>query len=67
MIKISLILTLYFSVGTLALYAPPSPPAGGGTPACWPPPCIPVDGGIGILLVAGAALGAKEAYRKFKN
>ena len=42
-------------------------PAGGGTPSggtpgCWPPPCIPIDGGIGILMAAGIAFGAKKMY-----
>lgn len=66
-VKISFLITLFLSVSTLALYAPPAPPAGGGTPSCWPPPCLPVDGGIGVLLVAGVALGAKRAYNSFKS
>ena len=24
-------------------------PGGGGSPPCWPPPCIPIDGGISIF------------------
>jgi hypothetical protein len=51
----------------VALFAQPPggpPPGGGGsagsTPPCWQPECIPVDGGLGFLLVAGAALGAKK-------
>jgi hypothetical protein len=42
--------------------APPPPPSGGGigTPACWPPPCVPIDGGIVFLMAAGAAYGAKK-------
>lgn len=53
------ILTL-FLVGSnmVMLSAPPPPPTGG--PACWPPPCIPVDNGIIFLIVAGALLGAKK-------
>jgi hypothetical protein len=53
----------------IALFAQPPggpPPGGGGstgsTPPCWQPECIPIDGGIGFLLVAGAALGAKKIY-----
>lgn len=53
----------------VALWAQPAvgvPPGGGGstgtTPPCWQPECIPVDGGIGFLIVAGAALGAKKIY-----
>ncbi len=33
------------------------PPGGGG---CIPPPCVPIDGGISFLLVAGAAYGGKK-------
>lgn len=41
-------------------------PNGGGGPQCWPPPCsVPIDGGISMLLAAGAAYGGlKIAKRK---
>lgn len=43
------------------VYSTPAPPAGGGAPGCWPPPCtVPIDGGITFLIAAGAALGAKK-------
>ena len=36
---------------------------GGGGPPCWPPPCnIPIDGGLSILIAAGAALGGKKLF-----
>lgn len=35
-------------------------PPDGGTPGCWPPPCVPIDGGIGLLLAAGVAIGGKK-------
>ena len=38
------------------------PPPGGTGPPCWPPPCIPIDGGIGWLLAAGVAYGAKKSW-----
>ena len=44
---------------------PPGPPSGGGGPpsGCWPPSaCIPLDGGMAFLVVAGIAYGAKKAY-----
>lgn len=44
---------------------PPPPPGGGpggGTPPCWPPPCVPIDGGITFLLAAGAIYGSKKIY-----
>ena len=50
------------------LSAPPPPPA--GSPGCWPPPCIPIDGGITFLIAAGAAYGAKkivDARKKNKS
>ena len=45
--------------------APPPPPP--PSPPCWPPPCIPIDGGVSILIVAGALYGAKKSYDKFKS
>jgi hypothetical protein len=45
--------------------APPPPPT--GTPACWPPPCVPIDGGVSFLIVAGAAYGAKKLYDQRKK
>lgn len=48
----------------IALAQPPDPPAGGGPP-CGPPfgdPCIPIDGGVSLLIAAGLALGGKKAY-----
>jgi hypothetical protein len=46
---------------------PPKPPGGGGGPPCWPPPCVPIDGGISFLLVAGALYGGKKMYDISKN
>lgn len=41
----------------------------GGPPPCWPPPCIPIDGGLSALIAAGALLGGKKALelRKSRN
>lgn len=50
-------------VGNGAAPPPPPPPP----PGCWPPPCIPVDGGISLLIAAGALYGAKKSYDKFKS
>ncbi|HQW04513.1 MAG: hypothetical protein IPH05_06815 [Flavobacteriales bacterium] len=33
----------------------------GGPPPCWPPPCIPIDGGLSLLIAAGTILGGKKA------
>jgi hypothetical protein len=46
--------------------APPPPPGGGGPP-CWPPPCVPIDGGIGLLFAAGLALGGRKLIKSSKN
>lgn len=65
--------SLLFIIAFLALNyysfaggAPP-PPGGGTTPSCWPPPCVPIDGGLTFLLVAGAAYGSKKVYDLKKN
>lgn len=55
------VFTLFVSVCFGA--APPPPPP----PGCWPPPCIPIDGGISLLIAAGALYGAKKSYDKFKG
>jgi len=44
---------LFFPEVSLA-QGPPPPPQ--------PSPAVPIDGGLGILLAAGAALGAKKAW-----
>jgi len=46
---------------------PPGPPGGGGGPPCWPAPCVPIDGGISLLVAAGLAYGGKKAYEEMKN
>lgn len=58
------ILILFFLNQTMFGAAPPPPPP---PPGCWPPPCIPIDGGVSILIVAGALYGAKKSYDKFKS
>ncbi|MFB6258590.1 MAG: PID-CTERM protein-sorting domain-containing protein [Flavobacteriales bacterium] len=47
-------------------------PGGGGTgggddPGCWPPPCVPIDGGIGWLVAAGAIYGGRKAYKSSRK
>lgn len=42
--------------------AQPPPPGGGSGPPCWPPPCIPIDGGLSWLIVAGVAYSAKKSF-----
>ena len=50
---------------------PGGPPPGGQVPAgtdppCWDPECIPIDGGVGFLIAAGAVLGFKK-IRDYKK
>ncbi len=56
----------------LFLFAPPPGPGGDqGLPPCGPPfhfdPCIPIDGGISLLIAAGLAYGGKRAYDSHKK
>jgi hypothetical protein len=37
--------------------------ASGGSFACWPPPCVPIDGGISLLIAAGAIYGGRKLYK----
>ncbi len=65
--KIKYILTLVVLVlGCSALFSAPNPPPSGG-PNCWPPPCVPIDGGLSFLIVAGAAYGARKIYKSSKK
>lgn len=54
-----LFICVFIAIG---IAAPPPPPAGG--PICWPPPCVPIDGGISLLIAAGAIYGGKKLYSK---
>ena len=59
----------FLCIGDVYSQGPPAPPGGGSDPPCWPPPCVPIDGGIGFLLVAGALYGSKKLLdsRKKEN
>ncbi|MBW7892188.1 MAG: hypothetical protein H3C48_14440 [Chitinophagaceae bacterium] len=48
------------------LFATPLPAQPGG-PGGDPDAEIPIDGGIGLLIAAGVAYGAKKAYDKRKS
>lgn len=63
--KIQLIGFFILSAYTSCFAAPAPPPTGGA--ACWPPPCIPIDGGISLLIAAGAIYGGSKLYSKQKN
>ncbi len=56
--------SLLFILGvSLIVSAQVGPPLGGTGPAgCFPPPCIPIDGGLSILIAAAVGIGGKKAY-----
>lgn len=57
-------LMLMFSLAPFVSYAQPPNPGGGGNndPNCYPPPCVPIDGGLSWLLIAGTVYGGKKMY-----
>jgi len=66
--KTILLLGLTLIAFTAPLLAqPPDPGGGGGGPGCFPPPCIPIDGGLSLLLAAGVAYGGKKIYELNKE
>ena len=66
LLTITLIMLVCVALGQPAGGAPPGGPAGGTAP-CWPPPCVPIDGGISFLIAIGAAFGGKKAYDSLKK
>lgn len=58
-----LIFILFLSIFTFEMKAQgPPDPGGGGEPGCFPPPCVPVDGGLSWLLIAGTLYGGKKVF-----
>lgn len=59
-----IVLTLFTFAFTPALHAtgPPPPPQSGNNGGSGNAPPVPIDGGISLLLAAGAALGGKKLY-----
>ncbi|MFT6844434.1 MAG: hypothetical protein ACJAUV_000613 [Flavobacteriales bacterium] len=57
-----IILVLILTTVSSVIYA--QPPGSGSSAPCWPPPCIPIDGGVGFLAAAGIAMGVKFLYDK---
>ncbi len=55
--KLRSIYILFGIIGNSLIYAQVGPPP---LPSCWPPPCIPIDGGVGFLIAAGIAYGVKK-------
>lgn len=53
-IRISLAIAALVVMSQVALAQPPPPPSN--------PAAVPIDGGLSLLLAAGAGLGIKKAY-----
>ena len=57
-----------FIFATSYCFAPPPPPPGSGSgPACWPPPCVPIDNGIFFLIAITILYGGKKIYSHHKK
>ena len=66
--KLLYILTILLIGFTFDLKAqPPDPGEDQDDPNCFPPPCVPIDGGLSWLLVAGVAYGGKKVYEVNKK
>ena len=61
--KLLTVTLLLVSISFFGQPGPPGPPSG---PPCWPPPCIPIDGGISIFTLIAAFFGYKF-YKKSTN
>lgn len=64
---LSIILTIILIFMSILALGQGGPPVGPGGPPCWPPPCVPIDGGISILVAIGAFFGSKSFYNFLKN
>ena len=62
--KIILLFSFIIISNAICNAMPPPPPSGsGGGFGCWPPPCVPIDGGISLLIAAGAIYGGRKLYK----
>lgn len=57
--QLFLIVALVAGASQIALAQPPPPPVN--------PSAVPIDGGLSILLAAGAGLGGYKAWKKSKE
>ena len=62
--KLILLSIVLFCVTAIGIcQAQPTPPSGGAAPCSGPGGTVcPIDGGISLLIAAGAALGGKKAF-----
>lgn len=56
-----LILVASFATENAMAQLPPTAGNNGPT-GCFPPPCIPIDGGLSLLIAAGIGIAGKKAY-----
>jgi len=63
------VIIFVFGISFISHCQPPGSPPGSapggvtgdpGDPPCWDPNCVPIDGGVGFLIAAGAVLGFKK-------
>lgn len=73
-IRYYLLLLLCFNVIHFNLFGQPpagtpptAPPSATGGDPCWDSQCIPIDGGIIFLIIAGLILSAKLFYKIHKE
>lgn len=62
--KLVIVLAILFSAPLIGIcQGPPTPPSGGAAPCGGPFGTVcPIDGGVSLLIAAGAALGGKKAF-----
>lgn len=56
--KKCLVFILIFA--SISCFSQPGPPS----PGCWPPPCVPIDGGISVFTFIAALIGYKSLKSK---
>jgi hypothetical protein len=62
------IVAFFFAVSLNLAFGQGSNPGGGDDDfPCFPPPCIPIDGGITFLIAAGVGLAGKKLYDQSNN
>ena len=63
---VATVLLILIGIQTGHAQPPPPPPPTGGPP-CWPPPCIPVNGGILYAVGAAILFGAYALIKSMRS
>lgn len=69
-VSICVVFIVLLSPSALKAASGPGGPGGGPPTGCWPPgnpACIPIDGGITLLIAAGLAYGGKKTMQLRKK